>query len=274
MHPMNEVSTEEKIPLSQTSLEFHVALVAQTVKNLPAMQEIWVRSVDQEDALEKGLATHSSNLACRISRTEDPAGLQPMGSQELDTTEQLALSHFGRFLRQLRFCLGNYSGISSLVVVKVSKADLLSRGQKEIQQISEESLNQLEWKETKLAREQDHGMPRARERSHRRQPPVSRANSTRCQGTLTRRPQEKRTSSLRASFFRVTLQLWKVARSLQIPKQHFRKEMREGEVLEETERFNPINSPCYLRELFNWTKFEMDFVSWGLKRRPNLLEIK
>ena len=147
------------------------------------------------------------------------------------------------------------------MVVKVSKADLLSRGQKEIQQISEESLNQLEWKETKLAREQDHGMPRARERSHRRQPPVSRANSTRCQGTLTRRPQEKRTSSLRASFFRVTLQLWKVARSLQIPKQHFRKEMREGEVLEETERFNPINSPCYLRELFNWTKFEMDLNS-------------
>ena len=113
MHLMNEVSTEEKIQLSQTALEFHVALVAQTVKNLPAMQEIWVQSVDQEDALEKGLATHSSNLACRISRTEDPAGLQPMGSWELDTTEQLALSHFGRFLRQLRFCLGNYSGISS-----------------------------------------------------------------------------------------------------------------------------------------------------------------
>lgn len=93
------------------------------------------------------------------------------------------------------------------------------------------------------------------------QPPVSRANSTRCQGTLTRRPQEKSTSSLRASFFRVTLQLWKVACSLQIPKQHFRKEAREGEVLEETERFNPINSPCYLRELFNWTKFEMDLNS-------------
>ena len=100
------------------------------------------------------MATHSRNLACGISRTEDPAGLQPMGSQELDTTEQLALSHSGRFLQQLRFCLGNYSGISSLVVVKVSNADLLSRSQKEIQQISEESLNQLDWRETKLAREQ------------------------------------------------------------------------------------------------------------------------
>ena len=124
------------------------------------------------------MATHSRNLACGISRTEDPAGLQPMGSQELDTTEQLALSHSGRFLQQLRFCLGNYSGISSLVVVKVSNVDLLSRSQKEIQQISEESLNQLDWRETKLAREQDHSMPRAREHSHRLQPPVSRANST------------------------------------------------------------------------------------------------
>lgn len=63
------------------------------------------------------------------------------------------------------------------MVVKVSSADLLSWSQKEIQQISEESLNQLEWRETKLAREQNHSMPRAREHSHRLQPPVGRANS-------------------------------------------------------------------------------------------------
>ena len=69
MHLMNEVSTEERLQFSQSALEFHVALVDQMVKNLPAMQEIWVRSVGQEDALEKGLATHSSNLACGISRT-------------------------------------------------------------------------------------------------------------------------------------------------------------------------------------------------------------
>ena len=51
------------------------SLVIQTVKNLPAMQETWVRSLGQEDPLEKGMATHSSILAWRISWTEEPGGL-------------------------------------------------------------------------------------------------------------------------------------------------------------------------------------------------------
>ena len=60
------------------------------VKNLPAMQETWVRSLGQEDPLEKGMAIHSSNLAWEISWTEESGGLQSMGSQtESDTTEQL-----------------------------------------------------------------------------------------------------------------------------------------------------------------------------------------
>ena len=46
--------------------------MAQTVKNLPAMQEIQLQSLGQEDALEKGMATHSSILAWRISWTEEP----------------------------------------------------------------------------------------------------------------------------------------------------------------------------------------------------------
>ena len=45
------------------------------VKNLLAMQEIWVQSLGQEDTLEKGMATHSSILAWRIPWTEDPGGL-------------------------------------------------------------------------------------------------------------------------------------------------------------------------------------------------------
>ena len=53
------------------------------VKILPAMQEMWVRSLGQEDPLEKGTATHSSILAWRISWTEEPGGLQPMGSQRV-----------------------------------------------------------------------------------------------------------------------------------------------------------------------------------------------
>ena len=50
--------------------------MAQTVKNLPAMQETWVRSLSREDPLEKGMATHSSILAWKIPQTEEPGGLR------------------------------------------------------------------------------------------------------------------------------------------------------------------------------------------------------
>ena len=50
------------------------------------MQEMQVRSLGQEDPLEKEMATHSSILAWRIPRTEEPGRLQSMESQELDTT--------------------------------------------------------------------------------------------------------------------------------------------------------------------------------------------
>ena len=56
------------------------------VKNLPATQETQVQSLGQKDALEKGMATHTSILAWRIPWTEEPGGLQSTGSQELDTT--------------------------------------------------------------------------------------------------------------------------------------------------------------------------------------------
>ena len=54
------------------------------VKNLPVMQETGVRSLGQEDALEKGMATHSSILAWRIPETEEPGGLQSMGLQRVN----------------------------------------------------------------------------------------------------------------------------------------------------------------------------------------------
>ena len=53
------------------------------VKSLPAMREIWVQSLDWDDPLEKGMATHSSILAWRIPWTEEPGGLQFMGSQRV-----------------------------------------------------------------------------------------------------------------------------------------------------------------------------------------------
>ena len=56
---------------------------AQTVKNLPAMQETWVQSLGWKDPLEKGMATHSSILAWKISWTEKPGGLQSIGSQRV-----------------------------------------------------------------------------------------------------------------------------------------------------------------------------------------------
>ena len=61
--------------------------MAQIVKNPPEVQKTWVQSVGQEDPLEEGMATRSSILAWRIPRTEEPGGLQSVGSKESDTTE-------------------------------------------------------------------------------------------------------------------------------------------------------------------------------------------
>ena len=61
--------------------------MTQIVKNLPAMQETQVLSLDGKDLLEKGMVTHSSVLAWRILWTEEPGGLQSMGHKELGTTE-------------------------------------------------------------------------------------------------------------------------------------------------------------------------------------------
>ena len=59
------------------------SLVAQSVKDLPAVQETWVQSLGWEDPLEKEMATHSSILAWKISWTEEPGGLQSMGLQRV-----------------------------------------------------------------------------------------------------------------------------------------------------------------------------------------------
>jgi len=63
--------------------ETWASLVAQTVKNPPAMKETQVRSLGQEDPLVKEMATHSSILAWRIPWIEEPGGLQSMGSQRV-----------------------------------------------------------------------------------------------------------------------------------------------------------------------------------------------
>ena len=57
--------------------------MAQTVRNLPAVQETWVRSLGQEDSLVKRMATHSSILAWKMPWTQEPGGLQSMGLQRV-----------------------------------------------------------------------------------------------------------------------------------------------------------------------------------------------
>ena len=64
------------------------SLLAQTVRNLHAMQETWVQSLGREDPLEKGMDTHSSILAWRVPWTDEPGRL----CKESDTTERLTLS--------------------------------------------------------------------------------------------------------------------------------------------------------------------------------------
>ena len=63
--------------------------MVQMVKNPPAMWETWVQSLDWEDPLEEGMATHSHTLAWRIPWTEEP-GRSPWGRKKSDMTEQLS----------------------------------------------------------------------------------------------------------------------------------------------------------------------------------------
>ena len=70
-------------------LEYRVrmaSLVAQVVRNLPTIQEMWVWSLGWEDSLEKEMATHSSIVAWEVPKSEEPSRLQSMGLQELDMT--------------------------------------------------------------------------------------------------------------------------------------------------------------------------------------------
>ena len=57
--------------------------MVQLVKSLPAVQETWVRYLGWKDPVEEGVAAHSSILAWEVTRTEEPGGLQSMGSQRV-----------------------------------------------------------------------------------------------------------------------------------------------------------------------------------------------
>ena len=75
--------TRLKIPKCRDLRFLRASLVAQRLKRLPAMREVWVRSLGREDPLEKEMATPSSILAWRIPWTEESGRLQSMGSQRV-----------------------------------------------------------------------------------------------------------------------------------------------------------------------------------------------
>ena len=77
------------------------SLVAQMVKNLPAMQEIQVQSLGQEDLMEKGMATHSSILAGESRGQRSLEGYSPWGHKKLDRTERLTNTHCSMGLKPL-----------------------------------------------------------------------------------------------------------------------------------------------------------------------------
>ena len=79
----------KQMKMYQIMKTFGASLIAQSVKNPPAMQQTQVQSLGWEDPLEKEMASHSSILAWRIPWIEEPGGLQSTGLQEWDTTERL-----------------------------------------------------------------------------------------------------------------------------------------------------------------------------------------
>ena len=86
-HPPTHTRT-----IRNTSTSAWISLVAQMIKNPPAMQETRVQSLGWEDPLEKGMATHCSILAWRSQGQRSLAGYGPRGRKELDTTERLTLT--------------------------------------------------------------------------------------------------------------------------------------------------------------------------------------
>ena len=97
--PSDKASSHSKVGIMDSKfLHLYMwkwaSLLAQMIKNPPAMQETQVRSLGWEDPLEKGMATHSRILTWRSPWTEEPGGLySPWDRKELDTAERLTLSY-------------------------------------------------------------------------------------------------------------------------------------------------------------------------------------
>ena len=105
--------------------------MAQTVKNLPAMQETWVLSLGCEDPLEEGMATHSSILAWRIPMERGAWRAIVYGVAESDTTEQLSTENFWNihcYHTELRSTCPTHSKVNLLKRVVVKESTALTAG--------------------------------------------------------------------------------------------------------------------------------------------------
>ena len=80
---MGQISMDQDKTYFNRLSRDHASLVAQMVKNLPAMWETQVRSLGWEDPLEMGMATHSSILTWKIPWTEEPGGVRSIGSERV-----------------------------------------------------------------------------------------------------------------------------------------------------------------------------------------------
>ena len=93
MEYYSTIKKNEIMPFAAKRVGLGAFLVAQTVKNLPAMQENQVPSLSWEDPLEKGMKTHFSILAWRMPWAEEPGDYSPKGHKESDTTEATKHAH-------------------------------------------------------------------------------------------------------------------------------------------------------------------------------------
>ena len=97
-------------------------LVAQRLKHLPAMQETWVRSLGQEDPLEKEMATHSSILAGESHGRRSLVGYSPWGRKESDTTERLHFLSFFLVVIYSRFRITGYFCVLKAVYPQINSS--------------------------------------------------------------------------------------------------------------------------------------------------------
>ena len=106
VHSSKYIPYPPSTPSPFITLLAFASLVAQRLKRLPGMQETWVRSLGWEDPLEKKMATHSSTLAWRIPRREEPGRLQSMGSQRVGHDWVTLLTYYLLSVQEKYFLIG------------------------------------------------------------------------------------------------------------------------------------------------------------------------